>query len=191
MTLQLTGVPGSRFVYRGSLAPWPVASTVLSRLSDVGAVLVEAFGLIGLFGVDLVLRGEAPWVVEVNPRYTASVEALELAYRVPLLAAHREACEGRDVGGFYSHGPVAGFVAKEVLFATTHSIFPDDATAFAGNGPIGYQVPEVADLPWPGTRFQPGDPVLTVLAREATPALALRAVETARDRWSARLRPVR
>ena len=39
----------------------------------------RAFGLVGLFGVDLILRDGEPWPVEVNPRYTASVEVLELA----------------------------------------------------------------------------------------------------------------
>ena len=45
------------------------------------AHLAAAFGLRGLFGVDLVWDGERAWVVEVNPRPTASLETIEAVAR--------------------------------------------------------------------------------------------------------------
>ena len=56
--------------------------------------LASAFGLVGWFGVDYVLRDGNPWPVEINPRYTASLEIHELASGRSLLAEHRRACEG-------------------------------------------------------------------------------------------------
>ena len=81
------------------------------------AHLAAAFGLRGLFGVDLVWDGERAWVVEVNPRPTASLETIEAAHGVRSFAAHLRrvrrarspAAPGRD------HGRAAG---KAVLFAT-------------------------------------------------------------------------
>ena len=49
----------------------------------------KAAGLRGLFGVDFVLRDGIPWPVEVNPRYTASVEVLEFAAGIRALTLHR------------------------------------------------------------------------------------------------------
>ena len=57
-----------------------------------GQVLASAFALVGLFGVDYILHDDEPWPVEVNPRYTASVEVLELALGRSLLAEHICAC---------------------------------------------------------------------------------------------------
>jgi predicted ATP-grasp superfamily ATP-dependent carboligase len=189
VTRQLVGRPGAAYGYRGSLAPWPVSSQALSRVGAAGDVLAGAFGLVGLFGVDFLLEGDCPWAVEVNPRYTASVEALELALRRPLLAGHRAACEGHPPEPpLPSPAPVV-FVAKEVLYATADSIF-DPVEDPAPADPGSFAIPEAADLPEPGTRFSAGDPVLTVFARGVTPRVALRALGEARRRWEGRLRPV-
>ena len=60
----------------------------------MGQLLASTFSLVGLFGVDHVLQNDEPWVVEINPRYTASVEILELAVGRSLLAEHVSACLG-------------------------------------------------------------------------------------------------
>ncbi|HEX8200442.1 MAG TPA: ATP-grasp domain-containing protein, partial [Isosphaeraceae bacterium] len=79
VTRQWIGRPGAEFGYRGSLGPYPLSDLERARVAALGDALAAAFGLIGLFGVDLVLRDGFPWPVEVNPRYTASVEVLERA----------------------------------------------------------------------------------------------------------------
>ena len=45
----------------------------------IGEVISGEFGLRGLFGVDAIKRQDSIYPVEANPRYTASVEVLELA----------------------------------------------------------------------------------------------------------------
>src|SRR5262249_25634739 len=71
-------------------------------LDAIGRLLVKSLGLRGLFGVDFVLEGGRPWVVEVNPRYTASVEILELAGHRSFLREHAAAFD-RDCSGV-AHG---------------------------------------------------------------------------------------
>ena len=91
----------------------------------MGATLAASFGLIGLFGVDLILRDDVPWPVEVNPRYTASVEVLELALGRSLLADHARACDAEPTGPVMA--PVAlrpRFVGKLIVFAPTRCRFP-------------------------------------------------------------------
>ena len=88
VTRQLVGTTGSPFAYRGSIGPISLSSRPTGMLSELGWVLASSFPLIGLFGVDFILRDDDIWPVEVNPRYTASVEVLELALGRSLLAEH-------------------------------------------------------------------------------------------------------
>jgi predicted ATP-grasp superfamily ATP-dependent carboligase len=88
---ELDAVP---FAYCGSIGPVRLAAAAESTIRRVGETLRKAASLRGLFGCDFVFDGETPWLVEVNPRYTASAEILELATGVPLLKWHRRACSG-------------------------------------------------------------------------------------------------
>ena len=83
----------------GNLAPprLPVGErhALIDELRAICAHLAAAFGLRGLFGVDVVWDGERAWVVEVNPRPTASLETIDAAHGVRSFAAHLEAFAGR------------------------------------------------------------------------------------------------
>ena len=73
---------------------WSVArigSNAQARSSDWAAVS-EQFELIGLFGVDFILDGDTVWTLEVNPRYTASVEIVERFTGKSAIAEHAAAC---------------------------------------------------------------------------------------------------
>lgn len=190
VTLQLTGYAGSNFAYRGTLAPWPVSERERAGIMSLGELLAREFGLVGLFGVDLILQGETPWPVEVNPRYTASVEVLELASRCSLLAAHRTACEGGELLPMPAVEPGGKFVAKEIVFAPGQVIFPVDALGAARHDLATYEVPALADIPDPGAHFRAGEPVLTVFASGSTPDETLKRLAAARRHWEAQLRPV-
>ncbi len=76
--------------------PW----TAFEQAERAGQAVTAAFQLRGLFGCDFVWDGRRLWLVEVNPRYTASVEVFERAAGVALLRWHASLCEGgtlRDV----------------------------------------------------------------------------------------------
>ena len=185
ISLQLIGRPCSEFAYRGNLAPWPVSLETRRQVAEVGDALTRAFGLVGFFGVDFVLnaKGPRPRVVEVNPRYPASVEVLELATGVAWFDAHRSACEGGDV---HARPPASNrCVAKEVVFATESVVFdgPDIGPPPIASETGRFAVPEAADLPEPGARFEAGDPVVTVFGHGASSDECLEVLANARRRW--------
>ena len=164
VTQQWLGVAGSPFGYRGSIGPWPIDEALTARLRQLGELLARATGLRGWFGVDYVFRDGDPWPVEVNPRYTASVEVHELASGGALLAEHRIACEG---GHADAPEPTIAtksrIVAKLILHASRELISPEISLP-GGSATDPFGLREIADVPWPGTRFSPGDPVMTLLA---------------------------
>jgi len=169
VTRQWIGIEGSPFLYRGSIGPWPIDATLASRLRLLGDRLVSAFGLVGWFGVDYVLHNGNPWPVEINPRYTASLEIHELASGRSLLAMHRRACEGNSDQGnrlAATDSPPPPMIAKLTLYAQQRLIAPEIVAD--DNEPDGpFAVKSIADVPWPGTCFECGDPVMTILAAGA------------------------
>ena len=106
---QLVGDPafgGSGFRYSGSLLSG--AAPVFEREPEIAAAaarlagaVTEAFGLVGVNGIDFIARDGVPWPIEVNPRYTASMELVERAHGVSVFALHARACAG-ELPGFDS-----------------------------------------------------------------------------------------
>ena len=85
------------FQYAGSIGPLPIHQATRETIARIGEVLTTRFELRGIFGVDFILDGERVWTLEVNPRYTASVEIVERATGLPAVAMHAAACaEGLD-----------------------------------------------------------------------------------------------
>lgn len=182
VTLQLTGRDREPFAYAGSLGPWPVEPRSRDAIAAIGQALVDAFELRGLFGMDLILDASGrPFPVEVNPRYTASVEVLELATGRPLLAAHGRAFDPDAARSALVRSRPPAFVGKAILFADRRSRLPAiDAWEPGGAARSSFAVPTAADIPAPGSVFVAGEPVLTVMARGASP-------ESCRDRLGRRL----
>ena len=129
------------------------------------AHLAAAFGLRGVFGVDLVWDGARPWVVEVNPRPVASLETIDAAHGVRSFAAHLEACAGRLPAAGTRASAAAG---KAVLFATEDLRVPDtsDWTARA-----------IRDVPHPGEEIAAGRPICTLIATGRSPETVLAELE--------------
>jgi len=180
VTCQLIGAPSAPFGYAGSLAPWPVSSQCRSVLQQVGECVFElcqrkTCGLRGLFGIDFILAEETPWLIEVNPRWTASAELLELHFGTSLLKRHRSACEGVDQSPLRLLSPgvsglpgLPGVLGKQIVYATRPTM-TSDATCWIRRPEFG-SLPVVADIPEPGAHFLAGQPICTVFAQAETSA---------------------
>ena len=148
MTRQLIGetsLAAGPFAYCGSVGPLAISSAGAERFRHLGEVVAHHFGLRGLFGIDAILAGDEPWPVEVNPRYTASVEVVEKLRE----GSRRD----RYVGKAIVHAPAALVTPAAPLANVLHSVVHD----VQGSASI-------ADIPSPGTAIEPGRPILTVHA---------------------------
>ena len=165
-TRQLIGTPwtGARgFEYAGSVGPLDVTAHERTEWEAIGDCLARRFALSGLFGVDAVMTEEAIWVVEVNPRYTASVEVVELACDTALLPLHVRACQS---GELPPAGPVSPQrrVGKAIIYAQKPGRVPVGFDALVRRLNADPSRPSVADIPAVGTEFRAGEPLVTVLA---------------------------
>ena len=96
VTRQLVGeawAGAAKYQYCGSIAPWPLPPECQRQVQLLGEVLCEEFGLTELYGVDLIQDSNRLWTIEVNPRYTASVEVVERAYGISVFGSSKSISE--------------------------------------------------------------------------------------------------
>lgn len=170
----------SPFQYAGSvgpIAPHPWEQHALARL---GSILAQRAALRGLVNLDYLRQPQTLVPLEINPRYSASVEVLERACDVALLAWHIAACGGpaaplrpatltpRQIAGkavVYAPGPVG---AEDLEQASQRAQLASDGIA-------------MADLPAQDVRAAAGQPLCTLLAEGADEAeVRQRLVQAAR-----------
>lgn len=164
-----TAAAPTRFAYCGNIAPVTLPADATQTVQRIGEVLAEKLGQRGIFGVDFIWDGSTPWVVEVNPRYTASCELLELALGRALLRDHWLAWLPNEELPPLPEPPRSrpGVIGKLILYARTAVTAPDLSGFLKPRSP--WTVPFLADIPRCGARFSPGDPVCTVFATGKTP----------------------
>jgi uncharacterized protein len=155
------------FQFCGAIGPCHLSHALHEEIERIGLVLAQDFGLTGLFGVDLVIDAERIWTIEVNPRYTASVEIIERGTGVHAITAHANACQdGKMLRSEPQDSPAMH--GKAILFArrqvTIGSAFADSAL----NNATQQDWPALADIPSAGTTISHGHPVLTVFAESAS-----------------------
>ena len=154
VTRQLVGLPefhAAEFSYCGSIGPLELSAAEYRQWQRIGEVISGEFKLMGLFGVDAIKWQDRIYPVEVNPRYTASVEVLELALDYQAIKFHCEACDNQ--APVITRRLPRHLTGKAVLFAPRGFIF-------AGVKKNGIAI---ADIPVQGTEIKQGHPVLTVI----------------------------
>jgi predicted ATP-grasp superfamily ATP-dependent carboligase len=167
LTRQLVGASflhAGPFRYCGSIGPVEPSPALRESLERVGDVLAARCGLRGLFGIDGVLRDGDFYPVEINPRYTASVEVLEYATGLPALVWHAGVFQIKVPST--AHRP-SGIVGKAILFAHGDLTFPTEGPwleELRTPTPLT-EPPSFADIPAAGERIPAGRPVLTIFAR--------------------------
>lgn len=191
------GAFGARdFTYCGGAAPLDLPLRAREQIAQIGTAFAAGLDLVGVFGVDFLYDGTDCWVTEINPRYTASVELVELATGESILQKHMQVCQGTALapakasegrGGLSTASckqsvrsspavPVARqIVAKAILYAPRRLVFPDSGpwdNSLSRQLDV-WSLPDYADIPRPGAAIRSGAPILTIFACAATTAAAL------------------
>lgn len=156
-THQLTGDPAfgaSGFVYVGNLLlPQPDAH-LLPKLEALANALTQTFGLVGLNGIDFVLADDRPIILEVNPRFSASMELVEDALSMSLFDWHIAGCRGESLPELPQRQDQDVY-GSAIIIAQREGKLADTAAWPA----LGRR-----NVPYPGTPVVPGFPVCMVTA---------------------------
>jgi len=122
-----------------------------------GLVTAE-FNLVGLNGIDFMARDGVPVLLEVNPRWSSSVEVAERAFQVRVFQAHADACDAGRLSPFDLTTVIQRTAAfgKAIVYAREDGFVADSSTWLSD--------PDVRDVPRSGQRFRAGQPVCSVFA---------------------------
>jgi predicted ATP-grasp superfamily ATP-dependent carboligase len=168
---QLVGEPAfgaGGFQYCGNILTPAGDGTAFSqdeKLASEAIRLAEAvateFQLVGVNGIDFIARDGVPYAIEINPRWCASMELIELAHGVSVFEVHAAACSRQVLPAFDLR--VArrnmGAAGKAVVYARRHTTVGDTREWL--------DRPEhVRDVPHPGEEIPSGHPICTVFAME-------------------------
>ncbi len=159
LSRQLIGTPwlhARPFAYAGSIM---IDTNTNPDVRPTGGWITHHFPLKSVWGIDFIQDEKELCVVEVNPRYTASVEIYELASETASLTQQEPAVPKRTIG-------------KAIYYAPHRITFPssgpwDDSLAKCADV---WRVPEYADIPHTGDIIEKGHPVLTFFAVAANEA---------------------
>jgi uncharacterized protein len=177
----LTATHGHAYRYCGSVGPLEMTASLQSRFEQLGNVLAAEFSLVGLFGVDAIIRqsdhGAAEiWPIEVNPRYTASVEVLERGCGAEPIRSHlsafggvlpedeRSAIGGNSLSNKQTKDAVVQPNGKAILFARSDLTVKAALIDWIDDYNRGRQWPLVADIPAAGTTIRRGHPIVSLFA---------------------------
>ena len=141
---------GKPYRYGGIVGHADLPVVIKNALADTAQKITAAFGLRGLNSLDVIWRGEAFWVLEINPRLSSTLDLYQ-SEECHLFALHVQA-----VNGNLSRFPLipGRSKARSVLYAeqdlliSESLIWPD----------------WVADIPMPHTAIIKHQPICTVLA---------------------------
>lgn len=131
---------------------------VVASAIDLAECVTQEFELVGLNGIDFIVRDEVPVMIEVNPRWCASMELVERHYGMSMFGLHAAACAEGVLPSFdlaaARHTPTV--IGKAIVFATADAV-AGDTRAWLGDD-------TVRDVPKPGERLAAGQPICTVFA---------------------------
>ncbi len=157
------GVAALPFLYGGAASHVQLPPKLARRVEAIVTELVSVTGLVGLNGLDFLLRDDEPLVLELNPRPTSTMELYDPDWDRGLFDAHLLACRGEL--------PPALPPFRESRAAAIQ-LAPSDWQC-----PADLPFPDwCSDLPWPGTRIAAGQPICTVHAAGPGPEAAHAAV---------------
>jgi len=143
----LRGKDGAGFGFCGSVTPcWhPQVTAMIDRAEQIAA----ASGCVGTIGIDFVI-GDDIYAIEINPRFQATVDTVEMAMGCNLFSLHTGAC-----GGVLPESiPVPiRYAARRILFADSDMTINKD---------LRHLLPKVADIPWPGTELEKDQAIVSV-----------------------------
>ena len=171
LTRQLIGrseLGGSGYTWCGNILPLGLnahkTKTLLEAVENMVSKLTQNFGLKGFGGMDFIISEGVdgklyPSLLEINPRYTGSMELIESAYGLNIYTLHLDACGGQLPDFNLLKHPNEKYYGKSIVYARKELNIQNT-----------YDWAELGrkDIPFPNDSIKPGHPICTITAEADT-----------------------
>ena len=147
---------GSGFRYCGNILCAFDEAAASNAIALVDAV-TSAFPLVGVGGIDFVATASGLRPVEVNPRWSASMELVERARGLSMFSAHADACVRSVLPQFDFRQPTTKATHGKAIVFAQQDVVVGDTSGWL-------QDPDVRDVPREGEHIAAGQPICTVFA---------------------------
>ena len=145
---QVISINNSEFIFSEVISYPDISDEIKRQLNSWIFSLVKAFGLVGLNSVDFMLENNQCYVLEVNPRASASMQL----YGSELIDGHINSCLDKLLDIKIN---LEEFSAYQIIFAETNLIITKNI-----------QWPKwIADIPQEGLLINTGMPICSIIAR--------------------------
>ena len=111
------------YVYAGAIANFEIDEQFKNKLISYAEYIIKHFKMVGLISIDMLLTADNLYVLEVNPRISASYELYErLATNVNLIDEHIRVCEGERL---LQGQPITGQSGYLIVYAKSDFQVPE------------------------------------------------------------------
>ena len=153
----------SDFLYSGSMGPVKPCNSELTELQTIGEIISSNYRPRGLLGMDYILNESRVYPLEINPRYTASMEVLELALGQNFITKHMQAFGFKAI----CENPARtepSVIGKAIYYAPHDVLIPEDApwVSIEANPRL---FSTFADIPRANSAIDKVSPVVTIFAK--------------------------
>ncbi|MEN9673542.1 MAG: hypothetical protein RL553_1807 [Planctomycetota bacterium] len=151
------------FLYSGNMGPVNPCNSELTDLQTIGKIISSNYRPRGLLGIDYILNDSKVYPLEINPRYTASMEVLELALGQNFITKHMQAFGFKTI----CENPARtepSVIGKAIYYAPHDVLIPKEAPWLSiESNPLLFS--PFADIPKIGSAIHRGSPVVTIFAK--------------------------
>ncbi|RLS27506.1 MAG: ATP-grasp domain-containing protein [Planctomycetota bacterium] len=166
VSIQSSGSPylhANDFLYSGNMGPVNPCNSELKELQTIGELISSNYRPLGLLGMDYILNDSKVYPIELNPRYTASMEVLELALGQNFITKHMQAFGIKSI--YDNPTPSETTVIGKAIYYAPHDVLiPKEAPWLSIDANPRLFSP-FADIPKIGSAIQKGSPVVTIFAK--------------------------
>ena len=168
LSTQLIGLKefgAAGYTWCGNILPLPLDRDaylyIINHIENYIAMFTSHFGLKGACGIDFIVKwddktGPKPFILEINPRYTASMEIIEAAYGLNIYSLHLMAVDGKLPDFSLARQKDSEFHGKGIVFA-------GNKVKIGNTG--DWEERGIKDIPFPGDEIEQGHPVCSIMAK--------------------------
>jgi uncharacterized protein len=138
--------PLQRFSFCGSVTP--LKTSFARKIEETSNALAIDLGLVGTNGIDFIIGANGPVIIEVNPRFQATLDTIEGALGLNLVDAHIKSCQGELI----TPPRYSRFACRTVYFAE-HDFFVKKTC----------EGENYMDIPRKGTFIERAKPVISAI----------------------------
>lgn len=160
----MRGGTEASYGFCGSVTPFSHPKT--NEMVRYATRAASASGCLGVIGVDFIVSNEKIWAIELNPRFVATLDTIEMSTGLNLFSLHKDAC----CGVLPDAQPVPYQTAMRRILFAPHDITIEDDLASTGL--------KIADIPPAPAFFEKGDAIISAYGTGSDPDAAASDLDT-------------